>query len=285
MGFPSALDICPFLSTFHHVESSISFVYDLTTNSKTNEMNMQQWLGGFWGLCLWVSMAPVQAQVFEDTAQRPLEKWIYRIDMEEKPGIIAMALHQRLWVAFDTINCDVYQTWQGGIKRPKGQTDYVKVGMLYHENLPDNTGWKLYYQGKLIETKATFDSLQLILGHPVLHYHFTLPDGKVAPLKESLSWAGTEKNPNRNGVTRTFYPDMLPDGVVIHLAVNQESMFLKRDLKTNNKFANYTQEKRMYRWGAVFDVAAEAILHPSKPTELTIMYTTDMDLEAQRRGK
>lgn len=226
----------------------------------------------------------MQAQTFEDSASRPLEKWIYRAPIDGRQGVISLALHERLWAAYDTQSCEVFQTWQGGIRRPHPDSAYEHMGYQYYQNQL-TPAWKVTQKGKELAVRPQFDSMELILDHPIMHYRLLLPDSQSIVIKEYLSFHGNEKNVNRNGLTQTFWVESIPAGVEVHLAMSQDGLFLKRDLRSSYKFADLDVVKRMYRWGPVFDIAAEAILHPEKPTALTMVYTIDMELEASRRGK
>ena len=46
---------------------------------------------------------------------RPRDPWVFRCVLEERPRMLVLALHEDLWVAYDTSNCSLYGIWSGGI--------------------------------------------------------------------------------------------------------------------------------------------------------------------------
>ena len=57
-------------------------------------------------------------------AKRPVEMWAFRSVLDGTPRMLTLALHQDLYVAYDTYNCGLAKVWKEGV---------LKVGAVYNQ--------------------------------------------------------------------------------------------------------------------------------------------------------
>ncbi|MBV6646936.1 MAG: hypothetical protein KI790_15875, partial [Cyclobacteriaceae bacterium] len=46
---------------------------------------------------------------------RPLDVWVFRSVLDKQPRVVTAALHENLWVAYDTEQGLLHKAWKGGV--------------------------------------------------------------------------------------------------------------------------------------------------------------------------
>lgn len=61
-------------------------------------------------------MLGTDAGAQEGPTTRPHEPWVFRSVLDRHARMITIALHEKLWVAYDAQTCSLYRAWPGGVK-------------------------------------------------------------------------------------------------------------------------------------------------------------------------
>lgn len=171
--------------------------------------------------------------------KRPREAWVLRSVLDGRPRILSIALHDNLWLAYNTKTAALYKTWTGKINfgGPVYTSSHgpqpVSSGVTYMEE-PDENPWRITADGKEVTPEVSYR------GHMILNNQVTLKydleyQGKKISVEEKPEFfdAGNSKA----GFERIFTVSNAPAGVVLSLNVHLNSLTTATDFKTDGKFA------------------------------------------------
>ena len=48
--------------------------------------------------------------------QRPVQPWVFRSVLDDRPRMVTVAMAEDLWLAYDASHCGLYKAWAGGVK-------------------------------------------------------------------------------------------------------------------------------------------------------------------------
>lgn len=68
--------------------------------------------------CLFMAVASLlltQSCDRSNTTERPREHWVFRSVLDEHPRVLTAALHDDLWVAYDTQDATLFKAWEGDV--------------------------------------------------------------------------------------------------------------------------------------------------------------------------
>jgi hypothetical protein len=79
-------------------------------------------------------------------AGRPRDPWVFRGSLEGRPGLVFLALHTHMTVAYDTAGCSLFLAWKGGAETETGPMpaapgsvdwgpEYRAAGPVYHKRI------------------------------------------------------------------------------------------------------------------------------------------------------
>lgn len=167
----------------------------------------------------------------ESTIKRPMEMWVFRSVMDEKPRMLTAALDDNLWVSYDVQSGLLYKAWKGGVNFDGA------VYTTVHGPQPTSSGyayvqseteqWVITDQeGNKIDFKFQYKGHAFLEGQLVLKYQFNLSDGQAISVIETPEYI---KRGNQNGLTRDF--------TIAGLGNNQMSLITKvSSLQSENDF-------------------------------------------------
>lgn len=184
------------------------------------------------------NIKPATNAGFSDV-KRPREAWVLRSVLDGRPRILSIALHEHLWLAYNTKTAALYKAWTGKIdfSGPVYTSSHgpqpVSVGTTYMEE-PDENPWRITADGKEITPEISYK------GHTVLDNQVTLKynldyQGKKISVEERPEYfdAGNGKA----GFERVFTVANAPAGAQVTLNVHLNSLATATDYKTDGKFS------------------------------------------------
>ncbi|MEL6135475.1 MAG: hypothetical protein AAFR59_19110 [Bacteroidota bacterium] len=218
--------------------------------------------------------------------KRPLDQWVYEGSLDRQAHTLVSALNVFLWVAYDTVECHLLQTWRGGIKKDKSgvSKQMETVGLAYFQREDSDDDWFIVKAGKRLKPTKKFLGYEVRDQKLYINYELILPNGQKIFVEEYPEYTGRPSNTNRTGLVRTFTLKGVPSDLELYLHLSCPNMLRNGDLKTNSKFKNTKRTKKIYDWGTIRDVETDLLLHPSVPTVLTMMFTYDLEVEAKKRS-
>jgi cytochrome c len=203
--------------------------------------------------------------------QRPSETWVLRSVLDKKPRMLSIALHDKLYVAYDTKNGSLYKAWTGGINfdGPVYTTAHgpqpTSLGTAYLQGADDNP-WRIIANGQEITPEVDYR------GHTILNNQVTLKyeleyNGQNIIVEERPEFvdAGSEKT----GLERTFTTTHIPSGVQVGLHMQLASMTAANDYKTDGKFTVGNTVEETIENKKFATVEGTLLLNNNAPTTFT----------------
>ncbi len=209
------------------------------------------------------------------TYQRPRDIWVFRSVLDRRARIVTAALNDKLWVAYDAVNCGLYKAWFGGVKfdgavyTTAHGPQPTSLGMAYAEGITDRPVWSL--GGAPV--KAEFKGYRLNGKQVTFSYRLTLPGGKVAMVKETPEYLPA--GDGRSTFERIYEVQGVPKGQRLALQMTFGSVAAAEDIKTDGTLSVKSLEANR-------PVAGELLLNNDKPTRLAVTFMAPPSGRAQR---
>ncbi|MCE6988060.1 PA14 domain-containing protein [Dyadobacter sp. CY323] len=177
--------------------------------------------------------------------KRPREAWVLRSVLDVHPRILSIALHDNLWLAYNTKTAALYKAWTGKINfgGPVYTSSHgpqpVSSGTTYMEE-PDENPWRIVADGKEVTPEISYK------GHTILDNQVTLKyeleyQGKKISIEEKPEFF--EAGSGKAGFERAFTVRNVPAGVIVSLNMHLNSLSAATDYKTNGKFVGLKRDE------------------------------------------
>ncbi|MEL6863649.1 MAG: family 16 glycoside hydrolase [Bacteroidota bacterium] len=169
---------------------------------------------------------------------RPHDPWVFRSVLDEKPRMLTLALHEKLWAAYDADHCALYKVWKGEVNfdgavyTTTHGPQPTSIGDAYIVNEYEKP-WLIIDNGKEIKPTAQYKGHIFQRGHVQMQYELSW-DGKTIKVGEQVEYQESER-----GLTifeRIFTTKDVPQGVDVVLQTNVSSIALKKNMKTDGEF-------------------------------------------------
>src|SRR5215217_2820998 len=207
--------------------------------------------------------------------KRPREAWVLRSVLDGRPRILSIALHDNLWLAYNTKTAALYKAWTGKINfgGPVYTSSHgpqpVSIGTTYMEE-PDENPWRITADGKEITPEISYK------GHTILNNQVTLKydleyQGKKISVEEKPEFfdAGNGKA----GFERAFTVTNALAGITLSLNVHLNSLTAATDYKTDGKFSVTTERDETAGNKSFKAVDGKLVLNNNGKTTLSVNLT------------
>lgn len=185
----------------------------------------------------------------KDTRQqvkRPYEAWVLRSVLDKKPRMLSIALHDSLWVAYNTQTGALYKAWTEGVNfdGPVYTTAHgpqpTSLGTAYLEE-PDGNPWRITANGTEVTPEVNFKGHRIENNQVTLTYELVYNNQRiwVEEKPEYKAVAGKKVGFERNFTTSNV-PEDMQVGLAMHIGSTQEA----NNFQTNGTFTvqNKTEE-------------------------------------------
>lgn len=168
------------------------------------------------------------------SSQRPHDPWVFRSVLDGRARMITVALHEKLWVAYDAQTNGLYRAWPGGVKFEGAVYNYahgpqptVDSDVVYYTQ-PRDSVWTLQRDGRPVGGTMRYRGYLLDGTESVtLRYTFEI-DGQTVTVEETPGFLETD---GRVGLAQRFNIQNLPQGMALVLAVGSDnSIDTKREV-------------------------------------------------------
>ncbi len=210
--------------------------------------------------------------------KRPYQPWIVRSVLDGVPRMLTLALHEDLWVSYNTEHCSISKAWKG----------YVKFdGPVYttvHGPQPESVGdawfmdtiskpWQIYQGDSGLPTTASYAGHRIHHGHAELMY--TLRVGGIDPVTvyEQVEYARGDKD--QTGLERTYTVEHLPKGLLVKLKTDLSSIASSRNIETNGTFSVTHTSTRRFGTLQVQDLEGDLTLRPEGKTRFVTWFVSN----------
>lgn len=171
-------------------------------------------------LCLAVlSLAP--APLVAADPPRPRDPWVFRSVLDKRPRMLTVALHEKLWVTYDTQDCTLRRAWAGGVRFSGGVYDSAhgpqptSLGEPLFKAPEAGGAWAVAIDGKPVAALPRYRGYRLGDNDVRLLYDLELPQGRVR-VEESPE---CRVEGDRVTLVRTIKLTGLPAGAVASLGL------------------------------------------------------------------
>ncbi|MGV3641690.1 MAG: hypothetical protein ACO1NZ_14290, partial [Adhaeribacter sp.] len=182
--------------------------------------------------------ASQQLESVAPPAARPRETWVTRSVLDLKPRMLSVALHKKLWLAYNTQTGALYKAWTGKINfdgpvftsahGPQPTTE----GTAYIQETDENP-WRLRSQGQELTPAVTYKGHRFQGQQVVLQYDLEY-QGQQIRVEEKPEFFDLEGA--RAGFERVFVTSGVPKGVQVALKMKLSSLPTAGDYKTDGEF-------------------------------------------------
>ncbi|PCE66283.1 PA14 domain-containing protein [Sediminicola luteus] len=193
-------------------------------------------LARFGALCMLLLLGwACQDQKQNDTTERPRDVWVFRSVLDLKPRMATAALHNDLWMAYNTQNATLYKAWKGGVEfdgavyTTKHGPQPTSLGYAYFTY---EEGWVLRKDGQTTTPKTIYKGHKIVDGEVIFQSELETPDGKRITLNESPRYVSKGE---ATGMTRIFNLDNT-HGYEVGLKTAITSLGSQNDYATTGTF-------------------------------------------------
>ena len=208
---------------------------------------------------------------------RPLDPFVFRTTLDDRPRMISLALHPKLWVAYDAATCNLYKAWNGKINFDGTVFNNIpgpqptSEGYTFVSYAERETRWRVIVDGKSIVPKTHFLGYTILDKKVSFKFELELPDGHRIKMTEYPEY-DEKKNGAMTGLVRIITTENVPKGVEVVLPVVYDAMLFPGDIKTDGKMNKKSKVKRHFDWGSTYDFEGELLLNSNEPTELRTFF-------------
>ena len=208
-------------------------------------------------------------------AQRPVDPWVFSGSFDDHPKSVLVALHQDLWLAYDTQRGDVDRVWPGtAVEKDIESSSFVRTPIIldevaYHES-SNEIPWRIFRNGTISIPRVKYRGYRLFGEQLTMMYTLITEYGHEITVEESPEVVRSQDG--RPGLQRVFYIEGLPDGYQLGLEVVFRTLKDRTDLVTDGLFQHSGARTDTYVWGKTHDVLGRLMLHEGRTTTLTVYF-------------
>ena len=172
------------------------------------------------------------------TIERPTDPWAMRSVLDQRPGILTLALLQNNYAAYDTRKCALYKVWKGGVNWEGAVFNNAKSiqpsswGDSFILENPDENPWSIIQDGHTKALNVQFKGYFLKQNTIQFHYQISTPKGQVITIFEQPDILLKE---NDLLFTRSFQTKNVPKDVEIfyrdHALQNNTTTAIQQQFK------------------------------------------------------
>ena len=150
---------------------------------------------------------------------RSSDFWVRRTVLDEKPRMITISFGDKLYMAYDLGNSELYKVWSGGVIWEGAAINDIKTvqprtwGVSYEQELGPDSYWMEESDNEKISLKALFKGYVIDDEKITFKYFLTLSNGESIEVKEQPSIVSKD---NTIELTRKFFTSNLPDGLSLY---------------------------------------------------------------------
>ena len=214
------------------------------------------------------------------SVDRPMDPWVYRSVLDQRPRMISIALHGDLWIAYDTQQCGLYKAWKGGVNfdgavyTTKHGPQPTSIGSAYLLDPLDAPVWGLNTDGNPKQVIPDYKGHLFQQGQVVLQYQIDQGDQQIS-IRETPEYIRDQHFP---GLSRSFEVEGLAEGQQLTLNVTLDNLPDEFSYATNGDFQVANKETQTYGGVTTHSVAGLLILS-NGTTTLDAYFSTKVPKE------
>ncbi len=171
---------------------------------------------------------------------RPVDTWVVRSVLDQKPRMLSIALHDKLWLAYNTQTGSLYKAWagivnfEGSVYTARHGVQPTTQGIAYIQE-PDENPWRIIVNKTTeIIPEVNYKGHTILDNRVTLNYELVYKGQKIKveerPEYIDLSGDGA-------GFERIFTTSKVPSGLQVALQTHVSSLLSEADLITDGQFS------------------------------------------------
>ncbi len=204
--------------------------------------------------------------------ERPLETWVVRINLDDRPRMVGLALNKNLYVAYDAQFGALYKAWKGDILFTGPVYDNIhgtqpiSRGEAYIIDQLDTSPWSVMRNGDKISVTPDYKGYIRNRQQITLKYDLVLTSGETIKIEEIPEYVTS--GDGRPGFERIFKTAGVPRGTDVLLSVSFEHLSNENDMESDGKWAESSWSDRSFDWGSSTTATGVLKLNPNGATRL-----------------
>ncbi|TMU56533.1 PA14 domain-containing protein [Flagellimonas algicola] len=198
-----------------------------------------------------------------DPHKRPMETWVFRSVLDKKPRMVTAALHNNMWLAYDTQDGTLYKAWKGGVNfdgavyTTKHGPQPTSLGYAY---LSNKEQWTLTKDGKQTEAQVQYKGHKFTNGGVSFNYVLMTPDSEIIEVVETPTYIAEG---DKNGLQRSFEISNPTDYQVV-LETVVSSLQNENDYSTTGSFTDTSKEEIQFEDGEILQIKGSLVFNEPK---------------------
>ncbi|RME92724.1 MAG: glycosyl hydrolase, partial [Bacteroidetes bacterium] len=230
----------------------------------------------FWQYLLVVLLSFSLSQCSEHRVslpERPHQPWVFRSVLDAQPRILTIALHDDLWLAYQTKTGSLVKAWRGGVNFDGAVYTTVhgpqpsSLGDAWFENVYPNP-WRIVRGKQEERPEVQFRGHRFQNGQVRLLYELRLNPEEIITVAEKPEYVTNEFG--QTGLQRTFTTANVPEGVDVLFLTNMQALPTASNLRTNAEWVS--RDTKSFGETALVNVDGALRLVPNGTTELTALF-------------
>jgi cytochrome c len=219
--------------------------------------------------------------------KRPMDPWVFRSVLDQKPRMVTAALNDNLFVAYDARQCQIYKAWKGGVifdgavYTTNHGPQPTSKGYAYYQQPEGESFWFLSKGGQDIELIPNFKGYKFQDGQVTFNYELASEDGEKFTVEETPEYAQKDL---KTGLKRTFRTSNVPAGSEVKIKVVLTNLENDNDYETSGSLKVLSSETKTLPAGSVKEIKAELVLKSNDETDLTVFFHPGFDSPKERRS-
>lgn len=213
--------------------------------------------------------------------ERPRNPWVFRVNLDNIPRIVVLALDEELWMAYDTHNAKLYKAWKGDINfngpmyDDRHNVQPSSRGIIYIVDSVKQSPWRLKLGSSEIPVQAQYIGYILQDNKATIQYKIQLKEGEDILIEETPEYVTNQDGDP--GLERAFTMSNVPEGVEVFLKIRCGALESKQGLQVSGgSFTQSTVTAQAHEWGSTYIVEGMVTLNAHDVTRVTAFFDSKM---------
>ena len=212
--------------------------------------------------------------------KRDRDPWAFRINLDERPRNLVLALNQDLWVTYDTENSGLHRAWTGGVNfngivfNNAHGVQPNSIGMPYIEDALEKSPWIIKADGFVRTVKAEYEGYLIKNNTIIIRYIIPINDAHDAIVEERPEFI--RNSDGKPGLHREFEVYDLPKGFELSYSVRINHLASPEDFHTNGRLTIDKMKTNSSEWGSSFNLNGNLFLKRNGKTSLQTFFPIEL---------
>jgi len=212
-------------------------------------------------------------------AKRPTELWAYRSALDGMPRVLTLALHEDLYIGYDTYHCGITKIWkegvlkQGPVYTQKHGVQPITKGSKYLEFPMKESGWFVSgvqgYPFEVRNCKVQFQGYRFEKGKIALRYQLKIDSTRDAIIDEWPEYVDGVSGPKLERYFVWVKPP--PKEVVVYAEISADGLAKPESLTHNSELKVLSRSEKLTRSKPIWAVLGLLKIKIEVPTFVTLL--------------